>query len=174
MFKKYKSIARRFSSVLEYQKKWNEQILNQSRNPDSADQFYCLGQFPYPSGKLHLGHFRVYSIADIITKYELSRGKHVINPIGWDSFGLPAENASIARKVSKTPPLKIRSQRMDRRKHRRNERGLEEDGSASGLGQRSTKDLTSSERQTQTTTSGLSGCSSKCSSVVWLTRRKAG
>jgi leucyl-tRNA synthetase len=143
MFKKYKSFGRRFSSVLEYQKKWNEQILNQSRNPDSPDMFYCLGQFPYPSGKLHLGHFRVYSIADIITKYELSRGKHVINPIGWDSFGLPAENASIARKVSKTLPLKIRSEQMDRCKHRRNEGGFEEDRLATRLGPRSTNELTS-------------------------------
>ena len=50
------------------------------------EKFYCLAQFPYPSGKIHLGHFRVYSIADIISRYERLRGKEVLNPMGWDSL----------------------------------------------------------------------------------------
>lgn len=81
--------------------KWHETVSNPSRTSNKSEKstqnekFYCLSQFPYPSGRLHLGHFRVYAIADTITKYEKFFGKDVINPIGWDSFGLPAENAAI-------------------------------------------------------------------------------
>ena len=106
---------------LETQAYWEKNQSFKAEENSNKEKYYCLSMFPYPSGQLHMGHVRNYTIGDVLSRFHRMRGKNVLQPMGWDAFGLPAENAAIKNNV---PPAKWTHENMRYMKSQLNRLGF--------------------------------------------------
>ena len=107
-----------------WQKYWAEHKTYKVNNDDPRPKYYVLEMFPYPSGNLHMGHVRNYSIGDVVARFRTMRGFNVLHPMGWDSFGMPAENAAIKHHI---PPAKWTMENIANMTRQQKELGLSYD-----------------------------------------------
>jgi len=111
---------------MSWQKKWSDEEIFKADIKEDKEKFYCLEMFPYPSGKIHMGHIRNYAIGDVIARYKLMKGYNILHPMGWDAFGLPAENAAINSNIH---PLKWTSDNINHMKEQLKKLGISYDWS---------------------------------------------
>ncbi len=140
-----------------WQSRWLESRAFEVSETDPRPKYYCLEMLPYPSGKIHMGHVRNYSIGDAVARFKRMRGFNVLHPIGWDALGLPAENAAL--KHGAHPEDWTRS----------NIAHMKSQLQSLGFSYAWDREIAT---VIPSTTAGTSGSSSRCGRRAWLTGRK--